>query len=109
MATDEDQAIHDQLEAQAVRVPPLYVVETQYGHATLPSAGGLGGPKLVWMLTALDPAQGVVVHLPLLFDFDFAVSCGIASEEKARELQAQALAQVAEQTTPTEPGGSPNA
>jgi hypothetical protein len=104
--TAENQDIHDSLEAQAVRVPALYVVETQFGHAVLPGKEAIAGPKLVWMLTAVDPALGKIVHVPLLFDFEFAVQCGIATEEKARELQGQALARLAEQPTPTEPGGS---
>jgi len=107
MAERTDQEIADQLMQAAVGVPPLYVVETEYGWADLPGVG-LEGVKLVWRLTALDPKMGVVVHLPLLFDFDFAVECGIASEEKCQELRDKAAAYHAEQPT-TEPGGSQNA
>jgi hypothetical protein len=103
-----DQEIADSLARQAVSIPALYVVETEHGFATLPGEGGIAGLKLVWRLTALDPKEGIVVHLPLLFDFDFAVEVGIASEEKAQELKAKADAYVAEQTPTTEPGGSNN-
>lgn len=86
-------------------VPPLYVVETEHGYATLPGKTGIAGLKLVWRLTAMDPKLGAIVHLPLLFDFEFAVECGIVSQAKADELKALGDARVAAaETTPTTEG-----
>ena len=95
--TDEDAAVKKRLDESAIEVPPLFVVETRNGYGRVPGDQILG-VKYACVVTGLDTQQGVVVHLPLLFDWDFAVTIGLITEEKSQDLQAQAAA--------TEPGGS---